>query len=97
MNLISVAIAALASAVTAILAVIVTYILTKRREHEADWRKLKFAQYQEFVLALSGIVDERATSVSQARYSDAVNSMALVAPPAADGQRAGFRASHPAV
>lgn len=75
-----VVISAVASVCGAIIAVIVTYILTKRREHEGDWRKLKFAQYQEFVLALSGIVNERSTFAGQARYSDAVNSMALIAP-----------------
>jgi hypothetical protein len=71
---------AIASACTAIIAVVITYVLTKRREHEGDWRKLKFAQYQEFVLALSGIVNERSSRAGQARYSDAVNSMALIAP-----------------
>jgi hypothetical protein len=69
------------SGCAAIAAVIATYILARRREHEADWRKLKFAQYQEFVLALSGIVNERSTPQAQARYSDAVNSMGLIAPP----------------
>lgn len=68
------------SGVTAIVAVVVTYVLTKKREHEADWRKLKFSQYQEFVLALSGVVRERATPEGRRRYADAVNSMALVAP-----------------
>jgi hypothetical protein len=68
-----------ASAVTAIVAVIVTYVLTKKREHEADWRRLKFNQYQEFILALSGIVSGRSTSEGHLRYADAVNSMALVA------------------
>jgi hypothetical protein len=69
-----------ASAVTAIVAVIITYVLTKKREHEADWRRLKFSQYQEFILALSGIVRGRSTSEGHSRYADAVNSMALVAP-----------------
>lgn len=71
---------AIASGCTAIIAVIVTYVLTKKREHEGDWRKLKFAQYQEFILALSGIINERSTLQGQSRYSDAVNSMALIAP-----------------
>jgi hypothetical protein len=71
---------AIASACAAIVAVVITNWLSKRREHEADWRKLKFSQYQEFVLALSGIVNDRSTRESQARYSDAVNSMALIAP-----------------
>ena len=71
---------ALISFVTAIAVTIITYVLTRRREHEADWRKLKFSQYQELLLALSGITEGRSTAEAQARYSDAVNSMALVAP-----------------
>lgn len=78
--LVSVGITAGISAAAAIIAVIITYVLTKKREHESDWRKLKFNQYQEFVLALSGIVRERATPDGQRRYADALNSMALVAP-----------------
>lgn len=78
--LVTVSITAGVSAVSAIIAVIITYVLTKRREHEADWRKLKFGQYQEFVLALSGTVRERATPEAHCRYADAVNSMSLVAP-----------------
>jgi hypothetical protein len=68
------------TALTAIIAVFVTYVLTKKREHEGDWRKIKLGQYQEFVLALSGVVRERATPDAQRRYADAVNSMMLIAP-----------------
>lgn len=80
MNIAQLIASAIASASAAIIAVVLTNWLTRRREHEADWRKLKFAQYQEFVLALSGIVNERSSREGQARYSDAVNSMALIAP-----------------
>lgn len=92
MSVVSVLAGALASGCAAIIAVIVTYVLTKRREHESDWRKLKFAQYQEFVLALSGIVNERSTREGQARYSDAVNSMALIAPMPVLTALSGFQA-----
>lgn len=70
------------TAITAIIAVFFTYALTRKREHEGDWRKLKLEQYQEFVLALSGTVRERTTRDAQRRYADAVNSMMLIAPPA---------------
>lgn len=69
------------SAVTAAVVAVITYLLTKRREHEADWRKLKFGQYQELLAAMSGITEGRSTPEAQARYSDAVNSMSLVASP----------------
>jgi hypothetical protein len=80
MALIVAAITAGASATAAILAVVITAVLTRQREHEADWRKLKLGQYQEFILALSGVVRERATPEAHRRYADAVNSMNLVAP-----------------
>jgi len=70
------------TALAAIIAVFITYALTRKREHEGDWRKLKLEQYQEFVLALSGTVRERTTRDAQRRYADAVNSMMLIAPPA---------------
>lgn len=63
-----------------IMVAIITYLLTKRREREAEWRKLKFGQYQELLLAMSGIAEGRSTPETQARYADAFNSMSLVAP-----------------
>jgi hypothetical protein len=68
-----------------ILAVIVTQIITyysnKKRDHEADWRKIKLEQYKEYIAALSGTVHHPYDSVVQRRYTDAVNSMGLIAPP----------------
>ncbi len=63
-----------------LLGAVLTYILTGRKEHAADWRKLKFEQYREFILALSGIVEGRSTDAAQLRYADAANAMMLVAP-----------------
>jgi len=59
---------------------VLTYVLTRRKEHEADWRKLKLEQYREFVLALSGVEESRTNPVAQLRYADAINCMMLVAP-----------------
>lgn len=69
------------SAGTAIVVVALTSYFTKQREHEADWRKMKLERYREYILALSANVEERVTPEAQARYSDAVNSLQLVAPP----------------
>lgn len=80
MSLLALLITSTVTAITAIVAVFITYVLTKKREHAGDWRKLKLEQYQEFVLALSGVVRERVTPDAQRRYADAVNSMMLVAP-----------------
>ena len=78
--MLSVAITAGVSAVTALVAVVVTNFFTRRREHEADWRKLKLAQYQQFILALSGVEDGRATLDAMRQYTDAMNAMSLIAP-----------------
>lgn len=62
-----------------IIVAILTNMLIRRREHEAEWRRLKFSQYQEFLLAMSGIVEERATPEAHVRYADACNSLNLAA------------------
>jgi len=76
--MLSAAIAAGIAGISTIGGVVITYALTRRREHEGDWRKLKFSQYQEYILALSGIVRGRASPEAHSRYADAVNSMSLV-------------------
>lgn len=70
------------SAGTALSVAAITYALNKRREREAEWRKLKLEHYKEYIAALSGAVGSRSDLSSQVRYSDSVNSMTLVAPPA---------------
>jgi len=42
---------------------------------------MKLERYREYILALSGMVEERANLEAQTRYADAVNSLMLVAPP----------------
>ena len=69
------------SAAAAIVAVVVGYVFSRRSDREADWRRLKLEHYKEFFLALSGIMGSRSTPANQIRYSDAVNSLSLVAPP----------------
>ena len=68
-------VAAVVSAVTALLVAAITSALTRRREREADWRRLKLERYQELVVALSGIVKERSTAEAQSRFADACNSL----------------------
>ena len=52
---------ALISGSAAVIVAAVTYSLTKRREQETAWRDLKLKHYQDFLLALSGVVGARAT------------------------------------
>ena len=68
--------------VVAVLTAGSTYFLTRKREREADWRKMKLDYYKEFVAAFSGIVEGRMTPESEVRYHDAFNSIGMVASPA---------------
>ena len=56
-----------------------TYLLTKTREREADWRKQKLEHYRELLEAISGIVDGDGTPDAQRRYAKATNVIGLVA------------------
>jgi hypothetical protein len=56
-----------------------TYLLTRRREREADWRKTKLDCYREYIMALSGIVEGHDTPEAHLHYVHAVNSLMLVA------------------
>jgi hypothetical protein len=78
--MLTIALAAAGSIGSGVIVAIITYLLTRQREREAEWRKLKFGQYQELLLAMSGIAEGRSTPETQARYADAFNSMSLVAP-----------------
>ena len=58
-----------------------TYFFSKKRDHEADWRKKKLEHYIEFIAAFSRAAREGSDLTAQLRYLDAENSLALVAPP----------------
>lgn len=68
------------SILTAVVAAWLTSVLTRRRDRESDWRRLRFDVYKEFILALSGIVEGREDRAAHLRYADATNSMQLIAP-----------------
>jgi hypothetical protein len=70
-----------ASALTARVAIVVTNFFARRREQEADWRKLKLKQYQKLILTFSGIEKSRYTQESVRDFTDAVNAIALVGSP----------------
>jgi protein-S-isoprenylcysteine O-methyltransferase Ste14 len=54
--------------VAAIAVAVLTYFLTKRKEREADWRKLKFDLYRDYMNAVAGITEGRMTPESETRY-----------------------------
>lgn len=59
-----------------------TALFTKQRDHESTWRQAKMDRYQEYMAALSAIVEGRDTPRSaHDRYADAINALSLVASP----------------
>ncbi|MDQ2773209.1 MAG: hypothetical protein M3Y54_22215 [Bacteroidota bacterium] len=73
-------ITALISTGSAVLVAGLTYYLSKRREQEIEWRKLKLEHYRAYLAALSGVVSSRSTPDNQLKYADAANNIQLVAP-----------------
>ena len=63
------------SASAAIVVPAVSFYLAKRKDQEADWRKYKFEQYRDFLVALSGIVGTDATPENQRRFALASNTL----------------------
>jgi helix-turn-helix protein len=72
--------AAIISGSVALAGAEVTYLLTKKRDREAEWRSLKLNYYRELVAAMSGIVGRRSTPQNHVRFADALNNLNLVAP-----------------
>ena len=69
---------AVISAAVAIIVPAVSIYLTKKKEREADWRKYKFEQYKEFVLAISGIVGTDSTPDGNRDFARASNTLHLI-------------------
>lgn len=67
------------SSLTAIVVAAFTYLTTKEREREAEWRKEKMAHYKEYFAALAGIAGSHATDETRKRYAIAFNTVGLFA------------------
>ena len=66
-----------------VIAAAATYMFTKWREREAQWRKDKTEVYKEFVMSLSAIValgDAPSSPEKKARFVHACNNLNLIAP-----------------
>jgi len=70
---------AIIGAVAGLLTAAFTYAATKRRDREADWRKLKLEMYREFTTAMAGMAEGDATDEDKARFNIASNSLHLIA------------------
>jgi hypothetical protein len=64
---------------TGLLTAALTYAVTKRREREADWRKLKLEMYREFTTAMAGMAEGDAGDKEKMRFNVASNSLHLIA------------------
>lgn len=73
----SVVVSAFAAASGLIIAAL-TYLFTKWREREADWRKWKFEQYKEFITALSENVGPVPHPESHRKFLMACNTLNLI-------------------
>ena len=68
------------SILSAIIIVSLTYIFTKSKEREAEWRKEKLNFYIEFIKSISEITKENITKNSSDRFAKACNNFYLFAP-----------------
>jgi len=57
-----------------------TYVFTKWREREAEWRKDKRENYKAFVASLSGPVEGDDTPEGMLAFNRATNDLSLIAP-----------------
>jgi hypothetical protein len=56
-----------------------TYAVTKRREREADWRKLKLEMYREFTTSMAAMAEGDANDDDKMRFNVASNALHLIA------------------
>lgn len=70
---------AVISATASIFVAAMSFLFTKHREREADWRRDKLQHYRELMIAVSGIVKEHSSPANQRRFADACNVVGLVA------------------
>jgi hypothetical protein len=73
----SVVVEAIAGAAAVIVAAL-SYLFTKTKEREADWREWKYEQYKEFVVSISGIVAGDATPEGNRIFAKACNTLHLI-------------------
>ncbi|MGA7832051.1 MAG: hypothetical protein WCA21_13910 [Terracidiphilus sp.] len=55
-----------------------SYLFTKMKEREADWRKWKYEQYKEFITALSENVGPKPRPETQINFLRACNTLNLI-------------------
>jgi hypothetical protein len=70
---------AMIAAATSLVGAALSFFFAIRKEREADWRKIKFEHYREFMNSLSSIVGSDASPDGHRRFAQACNTVQLVA------------------
>jgi hypothetical protein len=70
---------AVIAAATSLVGAALSFFFSIRKEREADWRKVKFEHYREFMNSLSSIVGSDASPEGHRRFAQACNTLQLVA------------------
>jgi len=70
---------AIIAAMASLTGAALSFLFASRKEREADWRKIKFEHYREFMNSLSGIIGSDATPDGNRRFAQACNTVQLVA------------------
>lgn len=60
----------------------ITFFLTKKKEREVEWRKLRVEQYKELMDAMSNVAGESPSAESRKRLALTANQVGLFASPA---------------
>lgn len=76
----AVVLAALIGLISSVVAAVIAYWTTKRREREAEWRKEKLGYYKTLIESLSGIVEGDSTPEGHRLFARATNNLLLFAP-----------------
>ena len=71
---------ALIALLGSVLAAVLTYWFTKRREREAEWRKEKLSHYMAFIESFSGIIEGDSSPEGHKSFAKATNNLLLFAP-----------------
>ncbi len=72
---------AIISASGSILVATLTYFFSKRKDREAERRKLKIEHYENFANAMSQFVMEKISTEARKKFADACNRIFLIASP----------------
>lgn len=70
---------AIITASASVIVASLSYLFSKMREREADWRKKKLDMYHELFSALSGIVEDDSTPEAQKQFAKTTNTLGLIA------------------